>query len=61
MGYGPSGVYILDMKGKTIIYRAYRRDAPASTTVSDRFTRLVLEAEEETIKPVFQHNDINYM
>lgn len=61
MGYGPSGVYILDMKGKTIIYRAYRRDAPAATTVSDRFTRLVLEAEEETIKPVFQHNDINYM
>ncbi|CAG9331113.1 unnamed protein product [Blepharisma stoltei] len=61
MGYGPSGVYILDMKGKTIIHRAYRRDAPASTTVSDRFTRLVLEAEEENIKPVFLHNDINYM
>ena len=61
MGYGPSGVYILDLKGKNIIHRAYRRDAPAASIVSDRFTRLVLEAEEETIKPVFVHNDLNYV
>jgi len=61
MGYGPSGVYILDMKGKGIIHRAYRRDAPSINTVSERFTRLVLEAEEENIRPVFLHNEINYM
>lgn len=61
MGYGPSGVYILDMKGKGIIHRAYRRDAPAASTVSDKFTELVLQAEEESIKPVFLHHNINYM
>jgi AP-1 complex subunit mu len=61
MGYGPSGIYILDIKGKGIIHRAYRRDAPAATIVSERFTRMVLEAEEEGIRPVFVHNDVSYL
>jgi hypothetical protein len=61
MGFGPSGVYILDIKGKCIIHRAYRRDAPLPNIVSDRFTRMVLEAEEESIRPVFLYNEVNYM
>mmetsp|Transcript_24235 Transcript_24235/g.43093 ORF Transcript_24235/g.43093 Transcript_24235/m.43093 type:complete len:433 (-) Transcript_24235:3090-4388(-) len=61
MAYGPSGIYILDIKGKGIIHRAYRRDAPSASTVSEKFTRMVLEAEEDVVRPVFVHNDINYM
>ena len=61
MGYGPSGVYILDQRGKSVIHRAFRRDAPASSLVSELFTRLGLEGEETTQPPLFRHCDLTYM
>jgi AP-1 complex subunit mu len=61
MGFGPSGIYILDQKGKVIIHRAYRGDAPTSAVVSDKFIRQVLDQEDLTIRPVFTVAEIHYL
>jgi AP-1 complex subunit mu len=57
---GPSAIFILDQKGKVIIWRNYRGDV-VSATVVDRFAINVVEAAEDAlIKPVFTENGFCY-
>ena len=55
---GPSAVFILDQKGKVIIWRNYRGEVPPS--VVERFVVNVVEGEETSIKPVFCEDGICY-
>ncbi|KAI8868329.1 clathrin adaptor, mu subunit [Ramicandelaber brevisporus] len=56
-----SSVFVLDLKGKTLIYRTYRGDVPVSA--ADRFMPLVAEQEEKELPalPVMTENGINYI
>ncbi|XP_032802407.1 AP-1 complex subunit mu-1-like [Petromyzon marinus] len=55
-----SGVYILDLKGKTLISRNYRGDVPTSAV--DAFFSLLTEREEEgTLNPVLSHGGVRFM
>lgn len=55
---GASAVFITDLKGKVIISRNYRGDV--AMTIVERFTKLVIEADESTVKPVFCEDGINF-
>ena len=49
-----SGVYILDLKGKSLISRSYRGDT--ETNIIDKFISLALESEEEgSGQPIVNH------
>ena len=55
-----SGVYILDLKGKTLISRSYRGDL--ENNVMDRFIGLALESEEEgTGQPIVTYHKHTYV
>lgn len=52
-----SAVFLLDMKGKVLIYRNYRGDV--SRSVADKFSRVLQESESD-IKPVFTIDGVTY-
>eukprot|EP00005_Dracoamoeba_jomungandri_P005495 CAMPEP_0174260418 /NCGR_PEP_ID=MMETSP0439-20130205/9704_1 /TAXON_ID=0 /ORGANISM="Stereomyxa ramosa, Strain Chinc5" /LENGTH=424 /DNA_ID=CAMNT_0015344663 /DNA_START=38 /DNA_END=1312 /DNA_ORIENTATION=- len=54
-----SAVFIMDLKGKILIWRDYRADVPVST--AERFMSLLLNHEDEELKPVFQDEGITYI
>jgi len=55
-----SAVYILDLKGKTLISRNYRGDIPNNAV--EKFMPLVLESEDESVTPIIQgDNGVNYI
>ncbi|EER06239.1 mu1 adaptin, putative [Perkinsus marinus ATCC 50983] len=55
---GASAVYILDLKGKAIIWRNYRGEVPP--TVTDHFIDNVVDAEDVCVKPIFVEDGIVY-
>lgn len=56
---GASAVFILDCRGKVILWRDYRGEVPPS--VAERFVaNVVEESEESNVKPVFVENGICY-
>ncbi|KAF4684160.1 AP-1 complex subunit mu-1 [Perkinsus olseni] len=55
---GASAVFILDLKGKVIIWRNYRGEVPP--TVTDHFVENVVDADDVNIKPVFVEDGIVY-
>jgi len=55
-----SAIFLLDQKGKVLISRNYRGDIPM--TAIERFPKLLAEQEEEnTITPVIQDDQINFV
>lgn len=54
-----SAVYVLDLKGKVILYRSYRGDVPANAI--DKFVDYVVDEEESNIKPVFIDNGVTFV
>lgn len=52
---GISAIYILDHKGRVLITRAYRADAPYNS--HEKFNQKMIENDEITTKPVFIDND----
>lgn len=57
--YGPSAVFILDSRGKILIWRDYRGDVPLAA--AERFIDIVNMAEESDIKPIFVDDGITYV
>ena len=55
---GISSIYILDKKGRPIIFRNYRGDV--TQDISSNFQKKVLELEENNLKPRFTINDVHY-
>ena len=55
---GISSIYILDKKGRPIIFRNYRGDV--TQDISSNFQKKVLELEENNLKPLFTINDVHY-
>lgn len=55
-----SALFILDQKGRPIIFRDYRGDIPTNQ-VSKRFISNVIEEEEINIKPVFVIDSVTYV
>ncbi len=54
-----SAIYILDLKGKTLIFRDYRGDIPHN--VIDKFVkRVIKEEEEEDVRPVFEEGGYSF-
>lgn len=54
-----SAIYILDLKGKTLIFRDYRGDIPHN--VIEKFVKIVVkEAEEDDIRPVFEDGGYSF-
>lgn len=47
---GVSSLYILDLKGRILISRAYRADVP--TNANEIYQKKILEMDELTLKPV---------
>lgn len=47
---GLSSLYILDLKGRILISRAYRADVPANA--NEIYQKKILEMDELTLKPV---------
>mmetsp|Transcript_16441 Transcript_16441/g.24546 ORF Transcript_16441/g.24546 Transcript_16441/m.24546 type:complete len:445 (+) Transcript_16441:45-1379(+) len=58
MSSGPSAIFVLDLKGKTLIYRNYRGDVPASC--GDKFVSKVLDNDEIAVKPVHEIEGVTY-
>ncbi|XP_068732358.1 AP-1 complex subunit mu-1-I-like isoform X2 [Montipora capricornis] len=60
-----SAVFVLDIKGKVIISRNYRRDIEMSLiemSLIEKFMPLVLEKEEEgTQTPICVHQDVTFV
>eukprot|EP00299_Pterocystis_sp_00344_P011205 c5182_g1_i1.p1 GENE.c5182_g1_i1~~c5182_g1_i1.p1 ORF type:complete len:453 (-),score=107.96 c5182_g1_i1:121-1404(-) len=54
-----SALFILDLKGKTIICRNYRGDVPM--TVAERFVSHVLESDESGLQPVIVDDDVTFV
>jgi len=54
-----SAVFVLDLKGKTIISRNYRGDVPMN--VVDRFVTHVLETEESDLRPVIVDDGVTFV
>ena len=55
-----SAIFILDMKGKVIIYRDYRGDVPIS--YADRFIEKVAELEDAgKASPIIQDEGVTYL
>jgi len=52
-------IFILDLKGKSIINRNYRQDLPPNVT--QRFYALLLEQEEEQLKPIILDDNISFI
>eukprot|EP01118_Nematostelium_gracile_P011432 TRINITY_DN404_c0_g1_i1.p1 TRINITY_DN404_c0_g1~~TRINITY_DN404_c0_g1_i1.p1 ORF type:complete len:443 (-),score=141.13 TRINITY_DN404_c0_g1_i1:73-1401(-) len=52
-------LYILDTKGKSIINRSYR--AELAPNITQRFYALMLDAEEEQLKPIIHDDGISYV
>jgi len=52
-------MFILDLKGKSIINRNYRADLPPNIT--QRFYSLLLEQEEEQLKPIIMDDGISFI
>ncbi|KAF4654272.1 AP-1 complex subunit mu-1 [Perkinsus chesapeaki] len=55
---GASAVFILDMKGKVIIWRNYRGEVPPSVT--EQFVDNVIDSDDVNVKPVFVEDGIVY-
>ena len=55
---GISAIYILDKKGRPIIFRNYRGEV--TQDISSNFSKKVLELEENNMKPLFTINDVHY-
>jgi len=54
-----SAIYIIDLKGKTLIFRDYRGDVPHN--VIDKFVkRVIKEEEEEDVRPVFEEGGYSF-
>eukprot|EP00670_Eutreptiella_braarudii_P012822 CAMPEP_0174337238 /NCGR_PEP_ID=MMETSP0810-20121108/22144_1 /TAXON_ID=73025 ORGANISM="Eutreptiella gymnastica-like, Strain CCMP1594" /NCGR_SAMPLE_ID=MMETSP0810 /ASSEMBLY_ACC=CAM_ASM_000659 /LENGTH=279 /DNA_ID=CAMNT_0015456539 /DNA_START=29 /DNA_END=865 /DNA_ORIENTATION=+ len=53
-----SALFIVDMKGKPLIQRNYRGDIPSS--VMEYFSQRVIDEDEASIKPVFEHNGVTF-
>jgi AP-1 complex subunit mu len=47
-----SAVFITDLAGKAIISRNYRGDVPMTKAI-ERFTKFLVDVEDEAKKPVF--------
>jgi hypothetical protein len=54
-----SAVFILDLKGKTIICRNYRGDVPM--TAAERFVSHVLESDESDLRPVIVDDGFTFV
>lgn len=54
-----SAVFILDQKGKPLIWRNYRGDIPSN--VPERFMALVEDQEESSRKPVIESDGLSYV
>jgi len=54
-----SAVFILDLKGKTIICRNYRGDVPM--TAAERFVAHVLESDESDLRPVIVDDGFTFV
>eukprot|EP01125_Pyxidicula_operculata_P022975 TRINITY_DN9727_c0_g1_i1.p1 TRINITY_DN9727_c0_g1~~TRINITY_DN9727_c0_g1_i1.p1 ORF type:complete len:438 (+),score=98.67 TRINITY_DN9727_c0_g1_i1:18-1331(+) len=54
-----SAIFILDAKGKIIISRDYRGDTRVSCV--DRFAQRIVEGDEDSLKPIFEEDGINYV
>lgn len=55
-----SAIYVLDLKGKTLISRNYRGDVDMS--IIDKFLPMVLDAEEEgTVSPILVHEKVTFV
>ncbi|XP_065904131.1 AP-1 complex subunit mu-1-like [Dysidea avara] len=55
-----SALYMLDLKGKTLIFRDYRGDIEKSAI--DKFLPLVLEAEEDgKVSPIIVHEKVTFV
>jgi len=53
-----SAIFLLDLKGKVLIWRDYRGDVPLRA--AERFMHLLMDSEEEQ-KPIFQEDDVTYI
>jgi AP-1 complex subunit mu len=54
-----SALYILDLKGKSLISRNYRGDVP--TNIIDKFKKRVVKEENESyIRPVFEESGYSF-
>ena len=56
---GISGIYILDKKGRVIIFRNYRGEV--NQDISENFIDQVLELDESNMKPAFTINNVHYI
>jgi len=59
MSLGPSAIFFLDHKGKTIIRRDYRGDV--SGGISEKFQKKVIDVEEQYLSPVFTEPPNTYV
>ena len=55
---GPSAVFVLDQKGKVIIWRNYRGEV--SPSVVEKFVMTIVEGDESNVKPVFSDDGVCY-
>ena len=54
-----SAIFILDAKGKVLINRFYRGDVTARAV--EQFMTLLLEGEEDGLKPIIIHEGMTYV
>jgi AP-1 complex subunit mu len=55
-----SALFILDQKGKPVLIRDFRGDIPLAG-IPHQFVQYVIEGEENSIKPIFVVDNINYI
>jgi len=54
-----SAVFVLDLKGKVLLWRDYRGDVPLS--VAERFMTIVMNKEEQDVRPIFEEDGYTYI
>ncbi len=54
-----SSLFIMDAKGKVLIWRDYRGDVPLR--IAERFITLVLASDDVDAKPIFEEEGHNFL
>jgi AP-1 complex subunit mu len=54
-----SAIFILDLKGKVLLWRDYRGDVPLN--IAERFMAIVLAKDEQDVRPIFEEDGVTYI
>jgi AP-1 complex subunit mu len=54
-----SAIFVLDLKGKVLLWRDYRGDVPLN--IAERFMNIIMAKDEQDVRPIFEEDGVTYI